>query len=317
MDYKKCLQNAFAWIELNSIQNEGIVVSSKKRVSYPEVTGYYIPTLLNWEKKEKAVQFAKWLLSIQKKDGSWFDSDDKEPYVFDTAQILKGMLAIRNELPEVKDSILNGCNWIFGYMQENGRLITPSLSAWGKDSFCSEMIHLYCLSPLLEAGKIYGHPEYQENVKRIAAYYIENHRDRIVNFNMLSHFYAYVMEGLFDIGEREIVEEAMEKMARIQKSNGMISGMKDVAWTCSTGCFQLALVWYKLGKKELGDKSFQYAAGLQNGTGGWYGSYPTKQIQRYLPGKFRPYYFEDAEISWAVKYFLDAYYWKNKLETGE
>lgn len=41
-----------------------------------------------------AVTYAGWLCSIQHEEGAWYDTDDKEPYVFDTAQILKGLVAI-------------------------------------------------------------------------------------------------------------------------------------------------------------------------------------------------------------------------------
>ncbi len=314
MDYQKTLELAFKWIDSHTNSGAGICVTSKKTISYPEVTGYYIPTLLNWKKEDLASQYAKWLVSIQKEDGSWYDSDDKAPYVFDSAQILKGLIAIYRYMPSVEENIIKGCDWILGNVIETGQLTTPDKSSWGRDSFCSEMIHLYCISPLLDAGKLFEREDYIEKSRKIIRYYITHHRERIVNFNMLSHFYAYVMEGLWDVGEIDIVKESMKKMEQEQHTDGMITGLNNVPWTCSTGCFQLALVWYKLGDKERGDKTFGYACALQNESGGWYGSYPTNKIQKYLPGRYRPYYFPDEEISWAVKYFLDAYDWKRKME---
>lgn len=47
------------WIQNNTIDGKGITVTSKKRVIYPEVTGYYIPSLLQWGEKELAYNYAK------------------------------------------------------------------------------------------------------------------------------------------------------------------------------------------------------------------------------------------------------------------
>lgn len=125
---------------------------------------------------------------------------------------------------------------------------------------------------------------------------------------MLSHFYAYVMEGLVDIGESEIAREAMKKIAILQRESGAVPAYKDCSWVCSTGLFQLAIVWYKLGENERGNRAFEYACKLQNKTGGWFGSYLVKENP-----KENNTYFPMSEISWANKYFLDAYYLRNRF----
>ncbi len=310
--FKKALE----WIENNTIGGNGITVTSKEQRIYPEVTGYYIPTLLTWGERERACAYAKYLCSIQKKDGSWYDSTDKEPYVFDSAQILKGLVAIRDILPEVDEHIVKGCEWILSNMHYDGRLTTPSKDAWGNsEDFCSELIHIYCLSPIKEAGTIFNKPEYINAVDKILNYYKKEKMDKIKNFSLLSHFYAYVMEGLFDLDEVELCRESMEKLEKYRNSKQGIPGLNDVPWVCSTGMFQLAIVWYKLGELEKGNSLFYYALSLQNESGGWYGSYPAPGFfSRFYFGRKKPYYFPDAEISWAIKYFLDALALKEKLE---
>ena len=81
----------------------------------------------------------------------------------------------------------------------------------------------------------------------------------------------------------------------MQRKDGFIPAYKNVKWTCSTGLFQFAVVWYKLGEKTKADLTFDYACSLQTKNGGWLGSY----------GKGAGY-LQVREISWAVKYFLDA-----------
>ena len=45
MNKLNCFNKALNWIYANSINNNGITVTSKQRVVYPEVIGYYISTL--------------------------------------------------------------------------------------------------------------------------------------------------------------------------------------------------------------------------------------------------------------------------------
>lgn len=303
-DYLEIYRKAMDWIKNNTINNQGIVSADMVK-PYPEVSGYYIPSLLYWGERDLALSYSKWLCSIQKDDGSWYDKDDKAAYIFDTAQILKGLLAIRDILPEVDRHIKAGCEWMISLMLPSGRLPAVDEKVWGTGKTLSELIHIYCLSPLKEAGAIYGEQRYVDAAKKCLAYYLDNCMDKILNFGLMSHFYAYVMEGLIDMGRDDIARKAMENLETLQKDDGSVPGYCDVNWVCSTGLFQFALVWFRLGNIECGNKAFEYACKLQNESGGWYGSYyhgdfPHEEVN-YLP---------NTEISWAVKYFLDALKYK-------
>lgn len=315
-DVSLVYDRAIKWVKANTINGNGITVTSKKQIIYPEVTGYYIPTLLNWDMKEQATAYAEYLCKIQGEDGSWTDPSGKAPYVFDSAQILKGLVAIRELCPEVDVHIKRGCDWILSNMKDNGQLSTPDEDSWGNnDAFCSELVHIYALSPIREAGKIFGNQYYLDSVDKILEYYKKNYQEKIENFSLLSHFYAYVMEGLYDLGEVQLCRESMERIEKFKTPKGGITGLNDVPWVCSTGIFQLAIVWYKLGEKAKGDELFYYACNLQNTSGGWYGSYPENKFKNiFYRGRKKPYYFPNEEISWADKYFLDAYYYKKQLE---
>lgn len=308
-DYIDIYRKAISWIQKNTINNESIICHTRKPKGYPEVTGYFIPTLIRWGYRSLAVSYAKWLCRIQREDGAWLDTDGKEPYVFDTAQILKGLIAVREIYPHVDGCIKKGCDWILNNMHESGRLSTPSTKAWGSKKMCSELIHLYCLSPLVQASTLFKAPHYKEAAHRILEYYKTYYYDEIMNFNLLSHFYAYVMEALLDMGETDMALTAMEKIAALQKENGAVPAYRDVDWICTPGLFQFSLVWFRLGDIERGNKAFRYACKLQNPSGGWYGSYLSEdnaeEQNNYIP---------NSEVSWAVKYFLDALYYKNIAE---
>ena len=308
-DYISIYRRAVSWIKENSVQDHGIICHSNLRKVYPEVTGYFIPSFIRWGYRDMAISFAKWLCGIQEPDGSWYDTEGKEPYIFDSAQIIKGLIAVRDICPGMDETIKKGCDWILGNMREDGRLASPRDDDFGDEKTFSELIHVYCLSPIASAGRLLGIPEYEEKAYRILNYYKENWHEKIVDFSLLSHFYAYVMEGLLDMGEEGLVREAMDNLAKYQSGDGAVPAFYDTNWVCSTGLFQLALVWFRLGDTERGNKAFSYACKLQNQSGGWFGSY----VSEKNPNEVNTY-FPDCEISWASKYFLDALYWKNKAE---
>lgn len=299
IDLLSVYKNARRWILANTVENKGIrptvdMEGKLNNIAYPEVSGYYIPSLLKFGFRDLAKQYASWLLSIQHKNGAWHDYLDKAPYVFDTGQIIKGLIAIYPIMPEVKGAIIKACDYIISQIQDDGRLPTPSDDFWPKN-ICTELIHLYCLSALVDAGELFDRPEYKTAAHKVLEYYKKNNLEQILDFHTLSHFYAYMIEALVDLGEIELAKTAMDKIAKIQKKNGFIPAYKNVNWTCSTGLFQFAVIWYKLGEKTKADLTFDYACSLQTKNGGWLGSY----------GK-NANYAQFKEISWAVKYFLDA-----------
>ena len=292
-------KNAKKWIIKNTVYGKGIRPSvglddKITDIAYPEVSGYFIPTLLNFGFRDLSKQYAKWLLSIQHEEGAWYDYLDESPYVFDTGQVLRGLIAIYPIMPEVESAILRGCDYILSQIKPDGQLPSPSTKFW-PEGICTELIHLYCLPPLIETSKIFNRPEYEIEAKRVLDYYKKNCMEKLLDFHTLSHFYAYMIEALVDLGELEIARTAMDKVSKLQRKNGFIPAYKNVKWTCSTGLFQFAVIWYKLGEKIKADLTFDYACSLQTQNGGWLGSYgPNAQ------------YIQLREISWAVKYFLDA-----------
>ncbi len=318
-NYIKAAYRARKWISKNTIQNKGIVITSKQRTIYQEVTGYYIPTLLQWGMREEALNYTHYLCSIQEESGAWLDGTQQRESVFNTGQVLRGLVAMIEIAPEIRENLIKGCDWLISNIDDNGRLVSTPGTVWPKSGINSELIHLYCLPPLRDAGIILGKKEYLDAVERVKSFYISQYMNDIENFNYLSHFYAYVLEALVDLGETELAVKAMKKIEKIQRLDGSVPAYKDCTWVCSTGLFQLAIVWFKLGNWDKGDRAFDYAVSLQNASGGWYGGYGSKirlhnkTVKLHL-SKETVSYFPDEEISWAVKYFFDALYYRENVE---
>lgn len=302
-------RRAVQWIKNNTLNAEAICYVAGGKEGYPEVTGYFIPSLIEWGYRETAAAYARWLCNIQKADGSWGDAAGKMSFIFDTGQILKGLLAISGLLPEVRENILRGCEWMVSKVETDGRMPLLDENEWGRGIANAELVHLYCLSPLREASELYGIPKYRKKADEVLAYYKKKHREDIVRFERLSHFQAYVLEGLVDLGEIDLAREGMEVMAGYLDQRGYVPAYSNVEWVCSTGMFQLAVTWFKMGDIKRGNQAFAYACNLQNESGGWYGSYPVGQNATE-----ENTYFPYDEISWAEKFFLDALHAKSIAE---
>lgn len=284
------------WCKTHSVPDQGVIVHTKQPVAYPEVTGYYIPTLYQWGDADTARTWTRWLMSIQLPDGA-FPAPDGVPYTFDTGQIMRGLVAALDDVPGSEAGLRHACDWMLTQIdQATGQLKTPSTELW--TDIASDLIHTYALPPLLWAGQRLGVREYVDAVRFVLAYY--KRQPGLVPFNRLSHFHAYAMEALTELGEMDMARQGMADVARLQRPDGSIPAYPDVDWVCSTGMAQYAIVWYALGDKARADRAIAYLEKIQNPSGGFFGSYG--KGAKYIAG---------AEISWGVKYFLDA--WRLKL----
>lgn len=318
-NYIQRATSAARWIDRYSVKNHGIVITSKQRREYQEVTGYYIPTLLQWGFRERAFAYAGWLCEVQGSNGAWKTSNGKYDSVFNTGQVLRGLASIHDILPEIESAMLKGADWLIQNIDESGRMRAIDETLWDSKHKCSELIHLYCLPPLILVSQITGNEKYSQAADRAKEYYIRQYMNDIQNFKYLSHFYAYVLEALVDLGKINLVKSAMEKVAKLQGVTGAVPAYIDKKWICSTGLFQFAIIWFKLGDLQHGNRAFDYACALQNPSGGWYGSYPSVMGKLLKVEKIKsavlesPDYFPNEEISWAVKYFFDALYYRQRL----
>jgi len=294
------IDRAIQWIQRNSLPGQGIIVHSRQRVCYPEVTGYFIPTLLGAGLRDLAHQYARWLMTVQKPDGSFGGGGEEASYAFDTAQVIRGWVEVMPRMPELEPPLRRACEWLLRTADERtGRLLVPSPGgAWslGQRGEVSEAIHLYALRPLERAGELLGEKRLGQFARKSASYYLK--RVALSDFsapNSLSHFYAYVQEALLELGYEDAAARGMAAVARFQQDSGAVPAYSDVPWICSTGLAQLAQVWYRLGDVGRAERAMRFLAALQNPSGGFFGSYG--------PGAG---YFPAAEISWAVKYAIEA-----------
>ncbi len=304
VDEKECLRKAIQWVKNNRIPGSGIRANSKTDAVTPEVTGYLIDSLYRIGEKEFAYDLAEWEISVQKPSGA-FGAPDGVPYTFDTAQVIRGFLTLVDSKSEFIGPLRKACDYVDQMITPDGNVTHETYDMWylPDGSMLSEYGNLYVLPPMLQAGKKLNEPRYIAAAKRGMDYFRK--KPDLVKFyprlSTLSHYMGYMMEALVDLGEVELAKKGLAQARAIQKKDGSIPAYPGAKWVCSTGLAQLAIAWYKLGEKEPADRAFLAMCRLQNPSGGFYGGYGPKAN-----------YFPDAEIPWAVKFFIDAYILGNR-----
>lgn len=282
---------ALAWIRDNHLPTGGIRVESGHPNAYPEVTGYTVPTLLEYGERELAVELVNWLLCIQHADGSFSDPVHGEKYVFDTGQVLRGLLAARDPVPQAVDAARRATDYLCSRMIDGGGGGFPPCYA-GSD--CPETVLLYVLPPLAAASELFDDAACRDAVKHCRDFYTK-HPD-FLKTGTLTHFLAYELEALIDLHEEELAEPVLDRLENEQKPDGSIRGKSKAGWVCIPGLAQLAICWYKLDRPEPADKAVAWLDVHQRPSGGFRGSL----------GRGAKYK-QNVEVSWATKFYLDAH----------
>jgi hypothetical protein len=308
--------------------------------SYPETTGYIIPTLLQFAStrnddniRAAAIRAANWLVSIQRPPGGWQGgrvNENKPPIVFNTAQIIRGMLGVYKLTRDQKylQSAQKAGNWLCSIQDENGSWTRYALM--GK----SRVYDSYVSYPLLMLHRETRMEKYRNHAVKNLNWIVNSKQhvngwfqdcDNTVKRNSrpILHTIAYTIDGLLDSGiyldERKYVDAARiaadvlkEKFDR----DGYLHGRYDRNWKGSehmilTGCAQMSIVWQKMahyaGIREYADTAIKMnkllislqKRNIRNESldtlGAINGSFP-------LWGRYEPFAFPN----WATKYFADA-----------
>lgn len=304
-------------------------------VSYPETTGYIIPTLLSYSRftgqtiwRDRAIRMADWLLSVQLKDGGFPQRADLvTPAVFDTGQIIFGLLGAFWEARAKRylDSAIRAAKWLISIQEPTG--------AWLQHSYggASHPYYTRVAWALLELHREWDDGEMlivaaKRNLAWANGQQLESGWFRNNSFSSDEdpslHTIAYVAQGLLEGGlilQDQRFVQAAAKVADVllvrQQNNGALHGAYDedwkptVSWTCLTGNAQMSIIWLKLYLSyrnkayfAAAKKANSFLRSIQNLTsrqpgvkGGIKGSHP-------IDGKYMPYSYPN----WAAKFFLDS-----------
>ncbi len=306
--------------------------------SYPETTGYLIPTLLaasehlNWpEPTERAIRAAEWLLTIQRADGGWQGGrigEGRPSIVFNTAQAIRGMLAAHNatKRDEFLVSATRAATWIIAVQEEDG--------AWRKHNFlgAARVYDAYVDAPLLKLHSLTGDDRFTVAAERNLAWILSQQQangwfancDNTIKHNdrPITHTLAYTIDGLIECGiamgnerlitaARKAADRSLERFLTTFWLNGRYAEQwRGSGSLITTGCAQLAIAWARL-HAITGDA--RYAEGLHRMCDlliaiQQKSSLGPQHARGAMPGSYPIWgrYEKFAFPNWATKYFADA-----------
>lgn len=308
--------------------------------SYPETTGYIIPSLLRYaerngkeEVRDRGLKAADWLVRIQKENGGWQGmriEDDRPPVVFNTGQVIRGLLAAyeRTGAPKYLEAARKGGDWLCELQEAEGYWIRNSSPEGQARVFTS-----FVDAPLIRLAEASGEDRYREAAKRNLEWIVQEKQhsngwfpdcDNTVHKNdrPILHTIAYTIDGLLDSGEllgAQDLVQAASKPAEVLRDlfldEHYLHGRYDREWkgsehTILTGDAQIAIVWQKLYRSGYGEKYFRAAKKMNefllrvqdrehdlggSTKGALFGSFP-------FWGRYEKFAFPN----WGMKFFLDS-----------
>lgn len=258
--------------------------------SYPETTGYIVPTLLALESEgfagcqDRAAQCIDFLLDIQLPDGAFpgmeiAENRDK-PSVFNTAQILNGLTAWHHATHDERAlvSARRAADWLVATQDSDG--------AWRRylygDRTYTYMAHAGCW--LAEFGVHIGDERYIDAARSHLQWVLGHVNSETGWINdcgfgddpddqsAVTHTIAYTIWGillmaqiLHDDRGILVARRAAHAVARRLEVSRWLPGKLDWRWradasyACLTGNAQMALIWLELHRLE-GDPALLSAA---------------------------------------------------------
>lgn len=253
--------------------------------SYPETTGYIVPTLLQQARlrgderlRERARKALDWLVRAQLPEGAFpggvIGQQPVAPVTFNTGQILLGLAAgVREFGAQYEDALHRAARWLVAVQDGEGawsRFTSPFASPGAK------AYDTHISWGLAEAALVSGEKRYAEAVRRNMEWTVSLQRpngwfDRccLTDFSRpLTHTIGYVLRGLCEghalLREDWIRDAAAKGAAALLDclaEDGHLAGRLDeqwrscVNWACLTGTVQIAAVWFLLAPEgEQGER---------------------------------------------------------------
>jgi hypothetical protein len=242
--------------------------------SYPEVTGYIIPTLYDFARAANdpsgavsaAERATRWLVSVQLPTGAFpggLHGTEAQASVFNTGQILQGLVRahVETNRTDVREAAVAAGDWLVEAQQADG--------SWSGAGAYQEASHTYYSMvgwALAELSDRLGNSKYgmaaENNLNWVLSHFQPNGWVEGINLqghpNYL-HFIAYVLQGVLEcaiLRRRSDAIEAVAKSAwvllRKFETNKFLAGAyesdfkRGQRFTCLTGNAQMACVWLRL-----------------------------------------------------------------------
>ncbi len=343
---ERTIDDGVAWLcraQDNSASHDGGVAHSYSLVtgwstSYPETTGYIVPTMLTYAKlrgddpvRQRARRMLDWLVSIQLPGGGFqgglIDSKPVVPVTFNTGQILLGLAAGVQEFgEEYREALCRAADWLVKAQDADGcwRKHPSPFAAPGEKTY-----ETHVAWGLLEAARIGPRESYVGAAISNARWALGFQRGNgwfdncclTDSSQPLTHTLGYALRGIIEVYRftRDLsllgqAKKTADGLLTAITDDGFLPGRLDtnwrrtVRWACLTGNLQIAHCWLML-YQDTSETRYRDAAFAAN-------HYVRRTINVHGPpetrgavkGSFPVYggYGTYEFLSWAVKFFVDS-----------
>lgn len=277
------LQAAIDWLcrAQDVTDDEGVAQTYLVRTghwakSYPETTGYIIPTFFSYAQLtgrrdifERARRMADWECQVQLPEGGVLAGalgDSDQPTVFNTGQVLFGWVRAFEETGDIRyrDAAVRAANWLCEVQDEDG--------CWRRfgSPMTGKSVNTYNTRTafgLIRVHAVTGEQRYLHSAVRNVEWALtQAHENGWLEQNCLQddarpfvHTIAYAMRGMMEVGvyaERVEFVQAARKIGDgllgNLRPNGFLAGRFDkdwraaAGWSCLTGDAQIAINWARL-----------------------------------------------------------------------
>ncbi len=315
---------------------------SRWLASYPETTGYIIPTLYDYAKhfdapkyRDAAYRMALWEVKEQLADGGvragTMDAEVLAPTIFNTGQVLFGLAraAIETGDEAIRAALERAADWLVAAQDADG--------CWRRfpSPFTTTKHATYntrCGFGLIRAFEVVPKQAYLDAADRNIKWALGtsqpngwlpgNCLTHSADDSALTHTIAYSIRGILEVGARigqsRYVDHALrmsKEVAKRQNDDGSLSAYLDPKWspksnwTCVTGNAQMAINWQRLAWETGDDTLLQHAIAANRF------NMSIQQLEARnpgvrgaLPGSFPidGHYMKYRYPNWAAKFFMDA-----------
>ncbi|MDZ7859294.1 MAG: hypothetical protein U5O15_01270 [Candidatus Krumholzibacteriota bacterium] len=317
--------------------------------SYPETTGYIIPTFLKLsehyndeEYLARAVRMGDWEITIQMDSGAVVGgmvNSDPTPAVFNTGQVLLGWNALYMKTSEKRfyNAARKAAEWLLKTQEDNGNWVKDNSVYSNADN---TIYNVRVAWALCQFAILSGEDKYMKAGINNANYTL-NHQTMNGWFHNccltdpdhpLLHTMAYTVRGLLEIGILCKMDNFIDSATTTAKSlislmgeDGFIPGRINskfqpaANYACLTGMAQTSIVWSKLFRIT-GAKEFKQSALTVN-------EYLVRHhdilsfkdtVRGGVVGSWPVHgeYGRFMILNWATKFFIDALLEEIELENG-
>lgn len=304
--------------------------------SYPETTGYTIPTLLACaiclnrpDLRDMAISLADYLLRVRTPEGGvghWKPGSEKQPLVFDTGQAIFGWIAAHRETGDLAylQAATNAADWLVRVQSADG--------SWqqGQHGGVLKVIDTRVAWALLVVAEVSPQRSYVEAARANLDWALRQQRadgwfERAAfepGADPFTHTIVYTAEGLLESGLRldearhiTAAEKVAQALLKRQRPDGSLASTYGPNWiprsrsSCLPGNCQAALLWLRLHRLkpnpsylEAARRAVAFVGSTQDQSTG------NENLRGGIAGSFPLYgrYERCKYPNWAAKFFADA-----------